>query len=830
MHDAAVERLAKIISDPQKSNKGSGGKRFRQDKPQLHIHLGLAEGWFSLILLAAVVYSTIWCVQVVGWVAHLNVLSLTTAFGLLGGVIAAKQDRFSRFSVHVIAVSFGILLAVWQTAGAFYRGDWMAFLAGMRSWFIVVTRGGTGNDDAIFLLFILALGFILAYTSAWLVYRTRNPWLMIVANAVVLLINLNNVVDTGYIVFLVIFLFSSLLLLLRFNLYESMKRWKKQGLRYADDIGWDVMQAGALISIGLLIFSWLLPSGYTDFLASQLWNTSGNPWLQVENTWNRVISVNAGSNPSNHGSFRDTLVMAGNPNLNRDIVFTMQTSGGPQYLAALSLDNYTARDWTTVATNTLPLKPKEAFPSEALLTHTVEQKITVMNPPTVQEPYIFGASSITSTDLPASLMESQATGEVIGWLKRGGGLAPGTTYTVVSAVSSADVQTLRGVPFPADAPKFLPPSSDAPVPATYYNPNILQRYLQLPKGLNPEIQQLAQKIVKNANARTMYDQVGALEQYLRTNYKYDTNIRLPAGEEGVSWFLFKSEKGYCNYFASAMAIMARELGIPSRVVQGYTSGQYDGKKHQWVIRGIDAHAWTQIYFAGYGWINFEPSASFSQFDRPLNKQASLQDTNNSSTGPGAVLPPNLRNGRLEHGLDPGSSFDSGSGATVEDSQALLRQRIGIVLGGLFFLLIVGVFSFGVWWVRLFQRYGLSTQLYGRVCMLAGWAGLQIRPSQTPYEYIKALAEASPQDARVLERLGDIYVRDRWADPKDKNHPRQSGEIAELPMLWRSLQPRLFLYVLRHPYFLRWVPSRLGNLARSIHRRRRVHRLSAEEEF
>ena len=191
------------------------------------------------------------------------------------------------------------------------------------SGFILALAGGTSSDDSIFLFFITSLGFLLAYTSAWLVYRTRKPWLMILANAVVLLINLSNIED-GYIVFLIVFLIASLLLVLRFNLYESSVAWKRKGLRCADDLGWEFMQAGALISIGVLIFAWLLPWGYINDAAAQIWSADNNPWVQLENTWNRLFSVDGGANASNHGNFTDTLVLGGNPNLNNDIVFTVE--------------------------------------------------------------------------------------------------------------------------------------------------------------------------------------------------------------------------------------------------------------------------------------------------------------------------------------------------------------------------------------------------------------------------------------------------------------------------------------------------------------------------
>ncbi|HEU5226394.1 MAG TPA: transglutaminase domain-containing protein [Ktedonobacteraceae bacterium] len=824
MRDAAIERLSKIISDtPQDTNRGKG---LRPEKAPFEFHLGLAEGWFSLFLLAAVVYCTIWSVQVVHWVDHLDILSLTTALGLIGGVIAAKQRRFSRIAVHLIAVVFCLLLAFWQTAGAFYSGSTAALAHGMQHWFDVAINGGTIDDDSIFLFLIIAVGFFLAYMSAWLLYRTRSPWLMIVANAIVLLINLSNV-DAGYIVFLVVFLIASLLLLLRFNLYESVRRWKKQGLRYADDLGWDVMQAGALISIGILIFSWLLPAGYTDQNAAQIWKLDNNPWVQLENTWNRLISVNGASSPLNHGNFRDTLVLAGNPNLTHDKVLTVQTDNNEAlYLPFINYDIYTKRGWAVSPTDTLSVKANQPVPIVATSTHQVKQKVTIVNPPGEQHPYLLGASGITSVNVPAGVLLSKANGNQVAWLSQNGDLAIGTQYTVTSAVSSADVTTLRSVPMPKDAPQY-DGSFDGPLPPTYFDPNVLQTYQQLPSGLDPQIASLAQQIT--GHAPTMYDKVVALETYLRSNYAYSVDVQLPPGEEGVSWFLFRSgNKGFCNYFASAMAVMARSLGIPARVVAGYTNGTFDAKSHQWVVYGTDAHSWTQIYFAGYGWINFEPSASFSTFTRPLPNQFGVGNSGNTGNDTGTNAP-NSGRGRtnLQNELD---QPDSGGSTilTPEQSQALLRQRVSTALGGLILLLLFVGMLFGIWWNRLFRRHPLAVQLYGRVCMLANWAGIKLQPSQTPYEYIQAVAEAAPGDAITLERLGDIYVRDRWADPASGEHPRSNGEIDELPSMWKQLQPHLFFYVLRHPYFLLRLPSRAGGALIGMWKSHRERRRAEKE--
>lgn len=827
MRDAAVERLVKIISE--KNDDSSDDKGARSRRP-LEVHIGLAEGWFSLFLVAAVVYSTIWCVQAAGWVEHLNILTLTTALGLIGGVLAAKQQRFSRLLIHCVAIAFGGLLSFWQTAGAFYGGNTTEFVQGLQRWFTTITHNGTTDDNSIFLFFIVALGFILAYTSAWLVYRTRSPWLMIVANAVVLLINLSNV-DAGLTIFLVVFLIASLLLLLRFNLYESVRRWQRQGLRYADDIGWDVMQAGALVSIGILIFSWLLPAGYLDPTAAQVWTMKSNPWVQLQNTWNRAFAVDSGAIPPNRGNFRDTLVLGGNPNLNNEIVFTVKSDDGTQYLQSISYDNYSSeRGWMVSPYSVVKVNANQQYASGAQLTHLIQQKITVVNPPGEQYAYLFGAPTIVSTNVKPDLWQSDATGEITAWLGQNSFLTNGTAYTVISSVSSADEKSLRSIPMPADAPQTLPAiysNYDEPVPVTYFNPAIVHVYTQLPDHLDPRIAALAKKIT--AKAPTMYDKAVALETYLRSNYAYDVRIQRPQKEDGVAWFLFDNpnKSGYCNYFASAMAVMARSLGIPARVVAGYTNGEFDGKNNQHVIRGKDAHAWTQIYFAGYGWINFEPSRSFATFTRPT---AADENSSTSSTigGTAGNVDETGVKGRKPLDADPS---DGGSGGSSSDLDAAtrFRQQVSTTLGGLVLLLLFSCIVFGVWWNRLFRRYSLATQLYGRICLLASWAGIRLRPSQTPYEYMEKLATVTPKDSALIERLGDIYVRERWADPESEDHPRRNGELAELPAMWSRLQPRLFFYVLRHPYFLRSIPQRVASLFAALRAHRKEH-LPDEEDF
>ncbi|MGC8835189.1 MAG: transglutaminase-like domain-containing protein, partial [Armatimonadota bacterium] len=119
--------------------------------------------------------------------------------------------------------------------------------------------------------------------------------------------------------------------------------------------------------------------------------------------------------------------------------------------------------------------------------------------------------------------------------------------------------------------------------------------------------ELTRQIV--AGKPTQYDRAVAIQNYLRTNCRYTLNPpTLPPETDATDFFLFRSKAGYCQQFASAMAVMCLLSGIPARVAVGYTPGTWDSTERCFVVRDRDAHAWVEIFFPGYGWIPFDPTA------------------------------------------------------------------------------------------------------------------------------------------------------------------------------------------------------------------------------
>lgn len=129
--------------------------------------------------------------------------------------------------------------------------------------------------------------------------------------------------------------------------------------------------------------------------------------------------------------------------------------------------------------------------------------------------------------------------------------------------------------------------------------------LQLPPRLDPRIPRLAQETA--AGASTPLARARAIETHLRTAYGY--TLQLPQHEvaDPLAYFLFTRKKGHCEYFASAMAVMLRSLGIPARLATGFLNGVYNPMSDLWLVRASDAHSWVEAWMPGLGWTTFDPT-------------------------------------------------------------------------------------------------------------------------------------------------------------------------------------------------------------------------------
>ena len=167
------------------------------------------------------------------------------------------------------------------------------------------------------------------------------------------------------------------------------------------------------------------------------------------------------------------------------------------------------------------------------------------------------------------------------------GLGPGAIYTVESFVRSPTADELRGAPSAVPASIQVP---DTRVPHPY-----------------PRAKALAESVT--ARDDTTYDKVESLIGWIGKHTHYSTDIPpLAPGQDTVDEFLFGNRTGFCEQISTALAVMLRSVGIPAREAVGYVPGSYNPITDLYDIQAKDAHAWVQVWFPGYGWQSFDPTA------------------------------------------------------------------------------------------------------------------------------------------------------------------------------------------------------------------------------
>jgi transglutaminase-like putative cysteine protease len=316
-------------------------------------------------------------------------------------------------------------------------------------------------------------------------------------------------------------------------------------------------------------------------------------------------------------------------------------------------------------------------------------------------------------------------------------LDPGMIYSVVSEVPLTSPDELRAFPpaWPADE---------------------LARYTQVPRSLPSRVADLAHRITDSQP--TVYDKVIAVQRWLRENTRYNLAIPPdPPGTDPVDEFLFVRREGFCEHIASAMALMLREVGIPTRLATGFGPGERNPLTGYFEVKERDAHAWVEVLYPGAGWVPYDPTfgvppASPSIGSRFIAPEV-LRAIGRAVVG---AVPESVRRGARAAGL-----------AVASAARAALRWWPAVVLavGAL-----VGILS---WRRRRRARLGR-----GRAPAPAGASaafvelesalrsrGIEAEPSRTPSELLVGLGERSgvgADDRRDAELVVRVFERDRFS--------------------------------------------------------------------
>jgi Transglutaminase-like superfamily/TgpA N-terminal domain/Domain of unknown function (DUF4129) len=747
------------------------------------------EGWLAMPLLAAAVCCVVYSISSVGWVSHTFILYWSAIAGLVVGLGIAKIRRLPQPILHVAACLIGHWLSIWLTSVIAYRVTWGLLIAGIGA--VLTDPSRINNSEMVFLFYLSFLSFFLGYFGAWLIYRAHLPWLVVMVYCSILLINLNYVrQDISFVI--AIMLATLFLLIARIQLTIQLEYWKSQGL-YTDR-SWlrgitrrFIQIASALLALTLLS-AWALPVLSEPGAGVTFWNNMDNAWTNV--TQGHLSLQNPGSilqpYQASTNFFGDQLTIAGSVHLPTGEVLNYTSSdAAPQYLPGFSYDHFDGHTWTSSdLANGQNYDAKALLPNDTSVSYTpVNTSITIIQPPGGTKHYLFGPSQPSTFDVATTLYGDPF---VSAWLQQDP-LSKGEHYQVTSFISTASPQELSPVPFPQDNPDYWNGDS---------NLTTLQMfYLQVPNGLSRQVLHTAEQWTQGAT--DIYDALKMLESHLsdQTQFTYSLdNPPVPNNVDAVSWLL-KTHRGYCTYYATAMTMMARLLGIPARMMNGFSHGHLDSQRKVWVVDGSDAHSWVQAYFPGYGWINFDPTPGFALNGSQPAKQPVAKPTP-SKPAPTATPASKKKGTPLRLPSDPRSNGGSTS-PDVADRQNMLVELSLVALAGSILVLLTAIGRY--WWRNLYAGTSFIAGAYWRVCRLASMVGLSPRDWQTPYEYSRSLCQRVPREARPLWRLTELYVRERWAPPHQVPQPVEEHELERssprfgrifLQLLWHKARRRL----------------------------------------
>jgi transglutaminase-like putative cysteine protease len=506
-----------------------------------------------------------------------------------------------------------------STLAGFFWQRWSTLQARLWWWGQRAAAGSSGpggNQDTIVLELLLAsLVWGLCLLAGWQIYRRQAALvgLLPLGLALALVAFFRGGMAVFY---LFAYLGCTLALIAACRLWRSRARWEASGTDYPEGVGFDLALSLAPWLAGLLLLGFLTPVIQIRPVRDAFWRVMDEPWSRVEQATERFFGPIDSGYPlpgvaaGEGGGLPQAHLLGGGPELGRVPVLTVVTNDRPppnddglqdegmqpepgaltprRYWRGATYDTYTGQGWqnTTLVPRLVPAdKPVVA---DVPAGFTLVQQFSLLVP---QGERIYAANAPYWLDQP-----------VQGWWRDGDDLAEMrgevTAYTVISQVPEPTVAELR-----ASSPVTLPLSAD-----------LASRYLALPETVPERVLEMARQVA--AEAPTRYDRARSLERYLRT-YPYNTDLPdPPRGRDLVDYFLFELQEGYCDYYASAMVVMARAVGVPARLATGYAQGSYDPDAGHWVVTEENGHSWVEVYFEGIGWVEFEPTAGLPALTRP----------------------------------------------------------------------------------------------------------------------------------------------------------------------------------------------------------------------
>jgi transglutaminase-like putative cysteine protease len=660
---------------------------------------------------------------------------------------------------------------------------WQGFFSSMRVvlqriqfWVLALLAGNPIFDPVAASLVWRMLAWIMAAWAGWWVEARKNALLAVLPAILLSVGTLSYARRVSFVLYLMLGATLVLLATIQHDLREQ--RWNEKGVAYPSRKGQQIGTAAILVAVGLVLFA-AITSSISIRQITQWFSELRRPASQQNSGLARSLGIipavtsppDAFAKVRRPGLPRALLIGSGSELSRRTVMVVIindlpslspEGQALPLYWRSFTYDVYTGTGWRSSSTE------ESAYPAGQLIQvdHAPEHILIqqTVHPVEGVSGTLYAAGEPVKANLPIDAAW-RSSGDLFGIQVDN---AP--SYEVQSLIPVVDETALRAA-------------------GQRYPDWVRQRYLALPSDLPDRVKALA--IELTASAPTPYDRARAIEQYLRFSFPYTLDVpRPPSDQDLVDFFLFDLKKGYCDYYASAMVVLARAAGMPARLAIGYASGTYNMNSKRFVVSEADAHSWVEVYFPQIGWVSFEPTASRPSLDRTQHP---------TSEATNATLAPPKTAGSVQDGQLPWERFLIG----------------GLVLFG---VLIAAWIAFDEIHLRHLSRLAAGVEIYQRIRSHAARLKVALEAGDTPYEFAGFLSarlqEMASQGiapnlgletAQEVQSLVDRIVFISYNPAQPTTHP-DSG----LLRMWQKL--RWHLYGMRFLEKRRSLQDRFRGLA------------------
>lgn len=745
-------------------------------------------GWTSIVLVLLMMVTLAWSIQGAGWVPGLEILTPIVVAGVLCGALLSGLRWMPVSVAHGWSMVIGFLLAFLAGAAILGRYEsvdpsWLAEsslyerMRLARDWYMGWIRiaatdsydGSVLQSEMSLLFAVLTMAlllWLLAYICVWFAARYASWAGAVLPCGFALLFSLYSSKRGDGVIYLAFFLVCALLLAARTHLVLRQEEWRRRRVGHGREVETDFLRDGLLVALAVIGLGLLLPGSLRAEGLGALSGSLSSMQQGAQDLSSRYLPSIEYPYPTRGGgnSFGSSMPLAGAISLGTGPVFDARVAAeGPQprYFRMAVYDRYDGAGWQRTTEDRGEGMPGEMdLAPDYALSVPVTQTIQTTRADTQQ---LFAAPQPERFDIPVRYERAAGEADLLA-VESIDPLPVGASYEVVSRLSQADETSLAAADGQSD-------------PAW-----VRERYLGLPEGFPERVSALATDVTAESGSR--YEAARAIETYLRQNMTYDENIDLPPeGRDKVDWFLFDTQRGYCDYYSSAFVTMARSAGIPARVAAGYAAGEYLPERSLYRQRDSDAHTWPEVYFPGYGWVEFEPTASEAPLLRPAGPEELAGELDDPLAPPNPpereeILPeddmfqPDDRGQMLPQ--DPTADATSPGGFTLPVWPFALLLLLGLAVGAAYQWL----------WRRPLRGLSPAERGFSRVLLAAGWLGLRPGRGETPSEYGSRVGDLIPTASGDVHAITEAYVGERFG--------RRGSAEQEAPLeaAWRRTRQAL----------------------------------------